>query len=100
MSEADIAGTRLREAVAAGRYEAAVELLAEYGRRLEEELGRLGPQDARIPRAREEALELLAWARLVVMTARACCADRLRLLPVRFPYGPESADWHAWVIDA
>jgi hypothetical protein len=94
------AENRLRKAVAAARYDVVLELAAEYCRIVEDEVRQLDPHDERVRSLGKKALDLLAWAKLVTMTSRACCADRLQQLPKRVPYAQSPADRHWWVMEA
>ncbi len=92
------AENRLRKAVAAGSFEEAQDALSEFRRRLDEGLASLPSGDPRAASLARKALEVLEWARRMVLAARAHSGMRMARLRRRpRAYGAAAAaPQHTW----
>ena len=89
--------TRLRRLVGEQRYDEARQALADYGRALEQTLGRAPPGDPHVLQMAGEWRQLMENARRRVLAGRAHLAARLaRLPPLRSYYNSQSPPPHTW----
>jgi hypothetical protein len=78
---------RIQDAVASGEFAKARDLWAELGDRLRSEMAERPPPTARLQQARK----LLAWCRIMAITDRARCQQKLNQLAVSSRYLPAPA---------
>lgn len=84
---------RLRDAVAAERYEGAQELLAGY-------CAQVATEASRDPQVLQQSLELLKWAHSMVRSAKAQHEAQVAQLDAQAPYLSVESPRHTWQFDA